>query len=92
MEFTTKTIRKADQFGGQWVDISIQLPDSERTVTVTVMGPDARYGGSVQQPPAVNWPSIGASTPADAEAFGLLLVRASVVAPTLAGPTTVEDQ
>lgn len=89
MEFTTKTVRRADQYGGEWVDISTLLP-SGRRASVSVMGPDHRYGGPT--PPEVNWPSLGASSPADAEAFGLLLVRASVVAPTLPGPTKLEDQ
>lgn len=90
MEFTQRVISEPTKWSGENVTIGTVLPDSGREAFIDVYGPRRRYGAV--HPPQVNWSGIGSVSVPDAEAYGLLLVRASVVAPTLPGPTKLEDQ
>jgi len=53
------------------------LPEAGR-VKIDCYGPRPRFGEL--QPATVNWPAIGAVSPADAVAFAALLVEAAEVA------------
>lgn len=88
LDLSQRVARKADEFDGEMIQVTVTLPDSERTATFTVCGPRRSFNPNAGLLPAsVNWSGLGECSLDDAAAFAETLAYcASVLAPTMQGP------
>lgn len=75
--------QRATQYTPELAEVRVRLPQSRREATVSVRGPELRFGG-VLVPAEVNWSALGSTSQADAQVYAnAILHAATVVLPTL---------
>lgn len=85
MDLTGRQVKRADEYGGPIIDYTVQLP-SGRRATITISGPQKKFGGTTLEPSTVNWSAIGSVGAEDAAVYGQALTTAAFLADELHGP------